>query len=114
MKREFARVWTIKTRIAFFALTAVAIGAFGTFGYYLIKTYLEEGSPSIVDAVYWTVVTITTLGAYPKNIALTSALGEIFTVAIVLAGIFLIFIGCLLYTSPSPRDRTRSRMPSSA
>jgi len=22
--------------------------------------------------------------------------------------------GCLLYTSPSPRDRTRSRMPSSA
>ena len=24
------------------------------------------------------------------------------------------FWGCLLYTSPSPRDRTRSRMPSSA
>ena len=26
----------------------------------------------------------------------------------------LVAIGCLLYTSPSPRDRTRSRMPSSA
>ena len=26
----------------------------------------------------------------------------------------LLFIDCLLYTSPSPRDRTRSRMPSSA
>ena len=25
-----------------------------------------------------------------------------------------IFLACLLYTSPSPRDRTRSRMPSSA
>ena len=25
-----------------------------------------------------------------------------------------IWRGCLLYTSPSPRDRTRSRMPSSA
>ena len=25
-----------------------------------------------------------------------------------------VFEGCLLYTSPSPRDRTRSRMPSSA
>ena len=25
-----------------------------------------------------------------------------------------IYGGCLLYTSPSPRDRTRSRMPSSA
>ena len=24
------------------------------------------------------------------------------------------YSGCLLYTSPSPRDRTRSRMPSSA
>ena len=27
---------------------------------------------------------------------------------------FFVFISCLLYTSPSPRDRTRSRMPSSA
>ena len=26
----------------------------------------------------------------------------------------LVLWGCLLYTSPSPRDRTRSRMPSSA
>ena len=25
-----------------------------------------------------------------------------------------LYEGCLLYTSPSPRDRTRSRMPSSA
>ena len=24
------------------------------------------------------------------------------------------YLGCLLYTSPSPRDRTRARMPSSA
>ena len=26
----------------------------------------------------------------------------------------MLLFGCLLYTSPSPRDRTRSRMPSSA
>ena len=26
----------------------------------------------------------------------------------------IMFASCLLYTSPSPRDRTRSRMPSSA
>ena len=25
-----------------------------------------------------------------------------------------LYLNCLLYTSPSPRDRTRSRMPSSA
>ena len=29
-------------------------------------------------------------------------------------GQLVIRTGCLLYTSPSPRDRTRSRMPSSA
>ena len=29
-------------------------------------------------------------------------------------GSILAYDGCLLYTSPSPRDRTRSRMPSSA
>ena len=31
-----------------------------------------------------------------------------------LARISASFLSCLLYTSPSPRDRTRSRMPSSA
>ena len=30
------------------------------------------------------------------------------------AGVQLLVLICLLYTSPSPRDRTRSRMPSSA
>ena len=29
-------------------------------------------------------------------------------------GMALLPLRCLLYTSPSPRDRTRSRMPSSA
>ena len=28
--------------------------------------------------------------------------------------VFALSRNCLLYTSPSPRDRTRSRMPSSA
>ena len=32
----------------------------------------------------------------------------------ILEGLDKIDITCLLYTSPSPRDRTRSRMPSSA
>ena len=30
------------------------------------------------------------------------------------AGFEVIYTGCLLYTSPSPRDATLSRMPSSA
>ena len=38
-------------------------------------------------------------------------------IVLLLGWVFLPFYarsGCLLYTSPSPRDRTRSRMPSSA
>ena len=35
-------------------------------------------------------------------------------VAISVGSIFTSLYACLLYTSPSPRDRTRSRMPSSA
>ena len=31
-----------------------------------------------------------------------------------LRGVDVLCLACLLYTSPSPRDRTRSRMPSSA
>ena len=34
--------------------------------------------------------------------------------ALIPADIMSLAEGCLLYTSPSPRDRTRSRMPSSA
>ena len=30
------------------------------------------------------------------------------------SAMYAVLDGCLLYTSPSPRDRTRSRMPSSA
>ena len=36
------------------------------------------------------------------------------TAGTALEGDTSLFDGCLLYTSPSPRDRTRSRMPSSA
>ena len=37
-------------------------------------------------------------------------------VAVVLAALLMLLVpkGCLLYTSPSPRDRQKSRMPSSA
>ena len=40
--------------------------------------------------------------------------GELIYVILNSLGLFWMLITCLLYTSPSPRDRTRSRMPSSA
>ena len=63
----------------------------------------------------------------PKNLTRNVLLGM--TLGVIIASIFYYFqaqipvdvfqavdkyIFCLLYTSPSPRDRTRSRMPSSA
>ena len=39
-------------------------------------------------------------------------LNAVFFTGIAVVGMF--FVSCLLYTSPSPRDRQKSRMPSSA
>ena len=54
-----------------------------------------------------------------KVTGVVTATGEIFETSrvVLTTGTFLkglIHIGCLLYTSPSPRDRQKSRMPSSA
>ena len=38
----------------------------------------------------------------------------VFNIATVAAGVMMLMQACLLYTSPSPRDRQKSRMPSSA
>ena len=45
------------------------------------------------------------------NAIFTVLMAAVIAISIKIVGLLLI---CLLYTSPSPRDRTRSRMPSSA
>ena len=56
-------------------------------------------------------------GGYDINILASTALERANVFAELrpfVSGISTAFGGCLLYTSPSPRDRQRSRMPSSA
>ena len=67
--------------------------------FHLIKGIIFSGGPSSVTT---------------KNFQTVSK--KIFEKNIPILGICygLQLIACLLYTSPSPRDRTRSRMPSSA
>ena len=48
----------------------------------------------------------------PYNIRKTGK--DNYAIEVALAGFSKKDVDCLLYTSPSPRDRTRSRMPSSA
>ena len=50
---------------------------------------------------------------WPKNLTLDAFADQLSASSDTLRG-FKNSMICLLYTSPSPRDRTRSRMPSSA
>ena len=60
-----------------------------------------------IDALKWLAQHAHTLGLDAQRMAIGGdSAGGTLTAATA--------IGCLLYTSPSPRDRTRSRMPSSA
>ena len=76
-----------------------------------------EGNKSTIDMFFITAALMVGTAGLPHVIV------RFFTVpkvrdARISAGYALVFIAilytCLLYTSPSPRDRTRSRMPSSA
>ena len=48
------------------------------------------------------------------GVDVTAAFFARFAGAVILGAVLMQLYICLLYTSPSPRDRTRSRMPSSA
>ena len=71
----------------------------------------------LLSLVVWSVINPT------ENLALLITVGLIIAIASATQDITVDALrieqineneGCLLYTSPSPRDRTRSRMPSSA
>ena len=52
---------------------------------------------------------------FTDNLARYLALALVMIVMIAtVSGFFSVAYSCLLYTSPSPRDRQKSRMPSSA
>ena len=74
--------------------------------YLLSKTGATEETPfgpeNLVYKVMGRMFALVPLDADPLTISLKCEPGQ------------ALLLRCLLYTSPSPRDRTRSRMPSSA
>ena len=69
----------------------------------------------LVFAVVYTAIT----GAYSASKWIDPSVAHeklhlILFALVVLTALVAVYLICLLYTSPSPRDRTRSRMPSSA
>ena len=91
-----------ESRCAVIRLTTSTTAAFAVYAPPSPKEYTIYNSTAYVATIY----NSTTLGN-------TTAAGT--GVAIPAGATMTVWSnGCLLYTSPSPRDRTRSRMPSSA
>ena len=113
------------TRRDGYVLVSFAWVAFSLFG--MLPFYISGYIPSITNAFFETMSGFSSTGAtilddieaLPHGLlfwrSMTQWIGGLgiimFTIAIL--PIFGVS-GCLLYTSPSPRDRTRSRMPSAA
>ena len=71
---------------------------------YMVALNLQSRSPQ------W----LTAINARPMYLGLDLRGGVHFLLQIDMKAALDKALDCLLYTSPSPRDRTRSRMPSSA
>jgi len=97
----------LKNRIVFFSFALFTVFTTGVAGYCFIKTTYEGESISIIDGVYWTVATMTTLGSYPMGVELTSTAGKIFTGIIVGMGIIVVFIGLPLTIAPWFEERMK-------
>ena len=94
--------------------------------YFFILTFLLIGQIYGQNEFYFQVLSPDSLEAIhePNTFGITDALwggvvtedivGELISLPIDDINQLLCDTTCLLYTSPSPRDRTRSRMPSSA
>ena len=118
-------------------LTLLAVGAIVTL---IDVVFLERGkalSPTIAGlgllVVLIPIITLAVDGtaSTPRNAftdTVNSSLSEVYVVdgySLILKALFIViaylivlmssnYIACLLYTSPSPRDKRQSRMPSSA
>lgn len=82
----------IKRRVYTLIGSIITLLIISPIGYLIIRTVVEDKKTSFVDAFFWTVATITTMGA-PGDVALTSEIGKIYTVIVVFSGIALFFIG---------------------
>ena len=113
------------------AYAAAIVGAIGSFVLALITTFKSNTAPAL--AIPYALFEGAFLGGISFIFQLKfpgvplQALLATFVTTLVLFGLYkfqiiratekfkaVVISACLLYTSPSPRDRTRSRMPSSA
>ena len=99
----------LRGRITLFLIVVLSVMLIGIFGFIYIKT-IEGGSPTFIDAVSWSVVTLSTLGSYTADISLNSALGKLFTSFVVVLGISAFFIGTPLILAPWIEQRIKTTL----
>ena len=98
-----------------FAILATVFGIATSLG--LGATQISTGleyvgiASSTLTGTFWIIILITMLGLISVILGLNAGIKRLSQFNMILCGLFLI---CLLYTSPSPRDKRQSRMPSSA
>lgn len=67
---------------------------------YLSLQWNAGQEPTLIDAFSWTIITMTTLGAYSTANALNNSMGQFFTSIVVLLGISVFFFGAPLVFIP--------------
>ena len=109
----FAEMWE---RFSYYGMRALLI-------FYLTKHWLfDDGKANLIYGAYTSLVYITpVLGGYLADRFLGQRKAVVYGAVLLTLGHLLMAVegdggqaSCLLYTSPSPRDRQKSRMPSSA
>ena len=79
------------------------------------KSYFTLASSTFVASIILSIANMNWLDPSIANLQpVLDSYWLMIHVAVIVGSYGPFAIGCLLYTSPSPRDRTRSRMPSSA
>ncbi len=99
----------LRGRITLFLIVVLSVIFIGIIGFIYIKTH-EGGTPTLVDAFSWAIVTLSTLGSYSADTTLESTLGKLFTSFVVVLGISVFFVGTPLILAPWIERRIKSTL----
>mgnify|MGYP003323687029 CR=1 FL=1 len=99
--------WSAMTALSGFAKSFPMLAAL-RIGVGIGEASASPAAYSMLSDYYSPKVRATVIAIYSSGVYIGSGIG------LFLGGFIMETWNCLLYTSPSPRDRTRSRMPSSA